>query len=92
MMVPSGVPFLDEITNTSHNSEFNQPELPKYDNATSNPIEYLINFKSTWMLYARDGALMCKVFPVILRRNVLHSSRAQAKIYLYRETTVRVVR
>lgn len=42
--------FLDEIINAPHNSQFEQPNLPKYDNATGDPIEHLIDFKNKLIL------------------------------------------
>lgn len=52
--------------NGSYNNKFKQPELSKYGNVTYNPIEHLNDFKSKLILHARDGALMCKLFPIIL--------------------------
>lgn len=60
MMVASGAYlFSNEIMNASHSSKFKQSELPKYDNAISDPMEHLIDFKSKLVLCACDGVLMC---------------------------------
>lgn len=61
-------PFSGGIMNASHNSEFKQPELPKYDNTSGDCMEHLIDFKNKLMLHAQDGALLCKLFPTTLQR------------------------
>lgn len=44
-------PLSDKIMNAPFNNEFKNLELLKYDNATGNPVEHLIEFKSKLILY-----------------------------------------
>ncbi|KAF9624910.1 hypothetical protein IFM89_015532 [Coptis chinensis] len=59
--------FSWRIQNAEHQEGFKQPELPKYDETEGDPNNHVMEFKSRLVLWRKDDALLCKLFPATLK-------------------------